>query len=183
MQQDPAEVRLPVADRTGERRFAQGHQSAGDQAQMLGPDAHGAGGTRRQPSRHRDRERAQGALDAVSPDETARQQIDRPDEGRGAGIDRTPIEILRRADLDDDRHFRHQQREPASDALRALRQATEPDGYAIMAAGARSLVSQINVWGAPRSTHNLMQRLKLRWDTADILNRGEFISPLYPRIY
>lgn len=71
--------------------------------------------------------------------------------------------------------------EDADGALRSLRQAIEPDGYAIMAAGARALLSQIDTWGTPRSSHNLMQRLKLRWDPADILNRGEFISPLYPR--
>lgn len=69
----------------------------------------------------------------------------------------------------------------ASDTLRSLRQAAEPDGYAVVAAGARGLISQINAWGAPRSTCTLMQQLKLRWDPADILNRGEFISPLYPR--
>lgn len=73
--------------------------------------------------------------------------------------------------------------EDASGTLRSLRQAIEPDGYAILAAGARTLVSQINAWGAPRSPHNLMQQLKLRWDPADILNRGEFVSPLYPHIH
>jgi hypothetical protein len=64
--------------------------------------------------------------------------------------------------------------------LSRIRSAAEPQGYAIMAAGSRSLLQQSDPWGKPRSTHRLMGDLKLRWDPSDILNRGEFISPLFP---
>lgn len=69
----------------------------------------------------------------------------------------------------------------SGELLNSLRASTEPHGYALMAAGPRSLLGEVDLWGRPRQSHELMGRLKLRWDPADILNRGEFISPLFPR--
>jgi D-lactate dehydrogenase (cytochrome) len=64
--------------------------------------------------------------------------------------------------------------------LSQVRLTAEPEGYAIMAAGERSLLGQIDPWGKPRPAYKLMRDLKLRWDPGDILNRGEFISPFFP---
>ena len=69
----------------------------------------------------------------------------------------------------------------SGELLNSLRACAEPHGYALMAAGPRSLLGELDPWGRPRQSHELMGRLKLRWDPADILNRGEFISPLFPR--
>ncbi len=63
----------------------------------------------------------------------------------------------------------------AGEILPALRQAAGPGGYAIMAAGPRPLLRQVDAWGGPPPAHDLMRGLKRRWDLADILNRGEFI--------
>ena len=62
-----------------------------------------------------------------------------------------------------------------TDALLALRHVAEPSGYAIMAAGNRVLLHQIDPWGCPRPANNLMRSLKLRWDPGNILNRDEFV--------
>ncbi len=68
----------------------------------------------------------------------------------------------------------------SGELLSRLRAGAEPEGYALMAAGPRSLLGKTDLWGSPRQSDELMGRLKLRWDPADILNRGEFISPLFP---
>jgi glycolate oxidase subunit GlcD len=63
----------------------------------------------------------------------------------------------------------------AAGVLKALRQAAGPESYAILAAGPRLWLKQFDAWGAPPPAHSLMRSLKLAWDPADILNRGEFI--------
>jgi glycolate oxidase subunit GlcD len=64
----------------------------------------------------------------------------------------------------------------ATKALAGLRQAAEAQGgYAIMAAGPRGWLGGLDAWGKPRPAHDLMRKLKLQWDPADILNRGEFV--------
>jgi hypothetical protein len=56
-----------------------------------------------------------------------------------------------------------------------LRQTAEPQGYAIMQSGPRGFLGHADAWGNPPQSYKLMRGLKQRWDTADILNRGEFI--------
>jgi D-lactate dehydrogenase (cytochrome) len=60
--------------------------------------------------------------------------------------------------------------------LSLLQQAADDlDGYAILATGPRAQFQSADAWGKARSAHRLMQRLKLRWDPGNILNRNEFI--------
>jgi len=51
-------------------------------------------------------------------------------------------------------------------------------GYALMTSGPRGLLRQAGAWGAPRPAAALMRQLKLQWDAADVLNRGEFIGKM-----
>ncbi len=48
------------------------------------------------------------------------------------------------------------------------------DGHAVLFAGPRRLLGQIEAWGKPRESRLLMDQLKKRWDPATILNAGEF---------
>jgi D-lactate dehydrogenase (cytochrome) len=64
----------------------------------------------------------------------------------------------------------------AGEMLLRMRRLTGPQGYALMEAGPRQLLGQIDAWGDSRSAHHLMRALKLRWDPADVLNRNEWIS-------
>jgi D-lactate dehydrogenase (cytochrome) len=54
--------------------------------------------------------------------------------------------------------------------------ANDLDGYAVLAAGPRALFLAPAAWGTARPPRRLMQRLKLRWDPGNILNRHEFIQ-------
>jgi D-lactate dehydrogenase (cytochrome) len=64
----------------------------------------------------------------------------------------------------------------AAQLLAESRGAAEAQaGYALMASGPRDWLGVIDAWGKPRPAHDLMRRLKLQWDPADILNRGEFV--------
>lgn len=64
----------------------------------------------------------------------------------------------------------------AGEILLKMRRVAGPEGYAIMEAGPREFLRRTDAWGSPRSAHNLMRGLKLRWDPANVLNRNEFIS-------
>jgi D-lactate dehydrogenase (cytochrome) len=60
--------------------------------------------------------------------------------------------------------------------LKALRGRAEPlGGHAVMVAGPRPWLSELDAWGTPPESLELMQRLKRRWDPAGILNSSEFV--------
>ncbi|HLA98046.1 MAG TPA: FAD-linked oxidase C-terminal domain-containing protein [Anaerolineales bacterium] len=61
--------------------------------------------------------------------------------------------------------------------LEALRLAGQQfGGHAILFAGPRLWLGQVEAWGEPRSAHALMLQLKRRWDPANVLNAGEFLD-------
>lgn len=63
----------------------------------------------------------------------------------------------------------------AETLLSALRAgARNHGGYAVMSAGPRAWLHQLDAWGDPRESFDLMCALKARWDPAGILNSGEF---------
>jgi FAD/FMN-containing dehydrogenase len=62
-----------------------------------------------------------------------------------------------------------------SDLEKARRVAAVLDGYAVLAAGQRRWFQELDTWGSRPPAFSLMRTLKLRWDPADILNRGEFV--------
>jgi len=65
----------------------------------------------------------------------------------------------------------------AQQLLAGLRSIAEPlGGYALMMASPRHWLSSSIAWGEKRPAADLMRRLKLRWDPAGILNRGEFAN-------
>lgn len=66
--------------------------------------------------------------------------------------------------------------EAAAAWLAGLRQAAVASlGYAVLGAGPRAWLPQIQPWGSSRPPAGLMRALKLAWDPMDCLNRAEFI--------
>jgi D-lactate dehydrogenase (cytochrome) len=62
-----------------------------------------------------------------------------------------------------------------SDLEKARLTTAALDGYAVLAAGERRWFQELDAWGSRPPAFGLMRALKLQWDPADILNRGEFV--------
>ena len=66
-------------------------------------------------------------------------------------------------------------RDTAENRLTSLRRLGQPFGaHAVLLAGPRRWVSQIDAWGEPPQAQALMRQLKSKWDPANALNPGEF---------
>ena len=66
-------------------------------------------------------------------------------------------------------------RDTAENRLTSLRRLGQPFGaHAVLLAGPRRWLSQIDAWGEPPQAQALMRQLKSKWDPANALNPGEF---------